>query len=90
MFVAAVLGSALLALFLPPLRYLPAVVLVPYLALALMSAAQLSWRHGIKFLLFLPGLFFIHHFAYGIGTISGVLTGHSLARVPTSPLQKSI
>jgi len=38
----------------------------------------------------LPGLFFIHHFAYGVGTISGVLTGYSLARASASPLQKSI
>ena len=90
MFVAGVLGSGLLALFSPPLRYLPGLVLLPYMVLALVSAAQLAWRNGVRFFLLLPGLFFIHHFAYGVGTIGGVLTGHSLARVSAAPLQKSI
>jgi len=89
-FVSALLGSAFVGMFVPFLHYLTALISALYVLAAVRSAAQLSWRHGSKFLLVLPGLFFIHHFAYGLGTLTGILTWHSLAPLQESPIEEGI
>jgi glycosyltransferase involved in cell wall biosynthesis len=89
LFVLAVLGTALLGLFAPAVHLLAVFILVLYAVLAVRSAAQLAWHHGLKFFPVLPGLFFVHHFAYGLGTTVGLLTWHAQASIQ-NPLEEGV
>jgi hypothetical protein len=73
----------------PSLYRLSWFILLPYLILAIGSSVQLSMRHGWKFCFVLPGLFFLHHFMYGLATTVGLLTWHSLETV-APPLQQGV
>lgn len=47
-------------------------IFLAYLSLAVIAAAQSARRAGIQFLLPAVCLFFIHHLAYGLGTLSAL------------------
>ena len=50
------------------------IILGTYFSIALISAIGISAQYGFRFLLLMPALFFSYHFAYGIGTLAGLLT----------------
>ncbi len=73
LFVAALLASALAALFYPPAGWLLAVVVATYLladlAASVAAARQKGWRHFAR----LPLVFPILHLSYGLGFLVGLV-----------------
>ena len=71
-FVAALLGSSLFALFLRPFRYLSAIILVLYATANLGASLSLGRAHGLRHV---PRLLLIHpilHLSYGLGFLAGL------------------
>ena len=71
-FVAALLGSSLFALFLRPFRYLLAIILVLYATANLGASLSLGRAHGLRHV---PRLLLIHpilHLSYGLGFLAGL------------------
>lgn len=73
LFVAALLASALAALFYPPAGWLLAVVVATYLladlGASMAAARQKGWRHFAR----LPLVFPILHLSYGLGFLVGLV-----------------
>lgn len=44
-------------------------LMICYLILSLFFSFKISLKKGIKYFLFLPGIYFIYHFSYGMGTL---------------------
>ena len=71
-FVAAVLGSALLAAFTGLGRLLLALIAGSYVLANLAASVWTAHRHGWRHLLPLPAVFATLHFSYGIGFLVGL------------------
>lgn len=72
-FVATMLGSSLLGIFLRPLRWIAALVTLLYVTADLTASLALGRAHGWRFV---PRLVIIHpilHLSYGLGFLRGLL-----------------
>lgn len=72
-FSAAILGLALGSLFSPLSAFWLAGLLSVYFAAALVFSWLAVWPKDISYLPFLPVLFFLFHFTYGLGSIWSVI-----------------
>ncbi len=75
LFVATLLGSALLAPFSTWATAVATLTLSAYLVAGTTAAGQIAFRTGAKFFFPLVALFFTHHFLYGFGTLVGLRSG---------------
>ena len=64
--------------------YAFAAILALYGITALVASASIAWRHGWKFVVVMPLLFFSYHFVYGVATTAGAL-GTPFARGTCPP-----
>ncbi len=71
--VSGVLGCLVLGWFLPSFWMAATIILILYSLLVLGASMQIAFRHGLAFLFVLPGLFFSHHFTYGLATLGSLL-----------------
>ena len=79
---AAVLVTAVVALLVPALGWLPVVVLAPYFVAAMVAAAAIAKRaRDARLVLVLPAIFTALHLSHGLGSLYGALrTTGPLAR----------
>lgn len=80
-FVLSLLGGAAVAPFWRPAGVGLTVMLAVYAVLAISSSLQLGRRGGWRFAPLLPGLFFLRHITYGLGTLVG-MADHFIRPVP--------
>ncbi len=72
-FVGGLLASFILGLVLKSFLIMAAVVYAFYALAVTITAGSIARRHGIGLLLPLIAAFFVHHIAYGLGTLAGFL-----------------
>lgn len=72
LFVASLLVSGVLALFIPVFALLFALIVVSYLSLSLLVSLRIASKQGWQYLPILPLAFASLHFGYGIGFLGGV------------------
>jgi succinoglycan biosynthesis protein ExoA len=72
LFVAGLVGGAILSIFSPLWRYVYGGALAAYGLLALLFAACQAARHGWRYLPIIPLIFFILHTAWGSGFYAGI------------------
>lgn len=85
-FIMALLVFSLLGTKFKVARGLVGIILLPYTVISLFASYQQSRRFGLWTWPLLPILFFIYHFAYGIGILRGVLE----LILGSSPVQKTL
>ncbi|MBZ5570908.1 MAG: glycosyltransferase family 2 protein [Acidobacteriia bacterium] len=73
-FTVALLGGAVLSLFTSAGLVLLAVLLLAYGLAAGTAAMGIALHEGKQYFFLLLGLFFIHHFIYGLGSLAGFFT----------------
>lgn len=73
LFLLAILGCVVAAFFTPFALAALAGILGSYLALCLLSSAQIAWKNGLKYLPIMPLVFWTIHFSYGLGSLWGLL-----------------
>ncbi len=72
-FVSAMILILILAYFFPALIFLFFLTLIVYFAVALFYSLRVLYSNGPGYFLFLPIMFFLLHFSYGLGSVWGVV-----------------
>ena len=72
-FVATILLLALGAMVSSFIVVIFAIVLLVYIIALLIASLNTGFRHGFAVAIWLPVVFFIMHFSYGLGSLKGIL-----------------
>ena len=86
LFVLALLSLPVMGIFSTPLLWLWLGMIALYVGATVTVSLALAWRHGWRYLMFLPVVFAAYHVGYGVGFLSGVIDVVLLRRAPGARL----